>query len=977
MRTFKQIQAILGTPPDVKKIYLIGCTGAGKTSLVQQIIGSKKHDFPVTSQRRTTIASTEYLVGKNRAFKTTIILKKENDVKVEIEDLIQGAILKAKPDNSVIEDVVFEFKQSSDARFKLDQMVSNDTFLKIADKIIDIILPSIKNKSINDETLLTEPKVKDSIELIVNDILLEIETNFNKVCGNGHKLFSEQPIVIDGITNKDDFLSKTKKLLSHEFGSISILAEYVRIEGDLLAEWLDPTLEFLLIDGEGIGHSLGEKRDTLSTRHNDYFNYCNNIVLVDDANDPFAAGGHGAIEGLFLSGYQNKFRLVFSKTDKLEQVDQAAYFRNVLRNLKDALKKDQIDFPIENKDTYKLSVLNKNINDKSKKAIKNLLKSIFDAEEEYLTPLEYDFDLLFSNFRSDALIDVVQGRIENEHWAVIKALSRRLLGSGVEYKHLKPVSWILTFVMREINLFLQKNDLSSEVLDSQNLIKQEFSLRFINYIYSNFIVDKEYLWQQAYEKNGRGSNQERKDFIFGQILNVFLPKRSNEEAFNVFKHDIKALLLKSGALELKTAIKTVITYVVIKNIFGVKNVEWSLGADTSILIGKNGCGKSTILKLIYACIHNDKETLESFNSPYIELTIVKTFDNGEMQVSQITNSKSVANINVVMVDTFDIKADKANENVIDLDSQLKTLADKFKDYQFSLIQAVNKKVGNKKEQRDVAIDNLASATPEDFAHLQQLTTEINSVTAEINNPLLTFVQIIDEYFSGTDKALIIDHDDSHLMVEIVNGDNSHFIKVADLSSGEKQLLIIFLTVVLQRGKSFILLMDEPEASLHVEWQATFIDKIKELNSNVQIIIATHNPLILLNREQDEIGIIEANNELVQKRTTGTKYLDISSILLEHFKLPSLIGNQMQSEIKKFTELKLREEKLTDDEKLELARIGNLLENSLAGDIVYNKKYFEFLTFLKENKKVSLEEYEKASDEEMEQFLNDFGDSFND
>ncbi len=977
MRTFKQIQAILGTPPDVRKIYLIGCTGAGKTSLVQQIIGSKKHDFPVTSQRRTTIAPTEYLVGQERPFKTTIILKKERDVRIEIEDIIQGAILKAKQDNSVIEDVVFELKQSSDARFKLDQMVSNGTFLKVADKINDTLLPSIKNKSINDETLLSDTSVKDIIELIVKDILLEIETNFNEVCGNGHNLFSEQPIVIENITDKDDFLRTTKKFLSHDFGSISILAEYVRIEGNLLAKWLEPTLEFLLIDGEGIGHSLGEKRDTLSARHYDYFNYCNNIVLVDDANDPFAAGGHGAIEGLFLNGYQNKFRLVFSKTDKLEQVDQAAYFRRNLNNLRSALKKEQIIFPIENKDTYKLSALNKKINNESEKSIQNLLKSIFETEKKNLTLLEYDFDLLFSNFKSDAIIDLVQVRIENEHWAVIKALSRRLLNLGVEYKHLKPVSWILMFVMREINVFLQKDDLSSEILDSQNIIKQKFSKQLIDYIYLNFISDKQYLWKQAYEKNGIGSSRERKDFIFGQILNVFIPKRSNEEAFNIFKNDITSLLLVSGALELKTAIKTEITHVSIKNIFVVKNVEWSLGDDVSILIGKNGCGKSTILKLIDACIRNDNKTLESFNSPYVELTIKKTFDNGEIKKSVITQGKSPTNINLVMVNTFDNKSDIEQKEFFELDNQLLKLMAQFGDLQRGLTQEVNKKVGEKIKFRDKIISDLALGHTDEITYLQTLTSEINLVTSDINGPLVTFSKIINEFFSGTNKSLDINHETAPMMVQLINDDIPKHIKVTELSSGEKQLLIIFLTVVLQRDKSFILLMDEPETSLHVEWQATFIDKIKELNSNVQIIIATHNPLILLNREQDEIGIIEANNERVQNRATGTKYLDISSILLEHFELPSLIGNQMQGDIKKFTELKIRENTLTDSERIELARIGRMLENSLAGDIIYNKKYFEFLAFLKENKNVGFEEYEQGTDEEMEQFLSEFGDLFND
>jgi trehalose 6-phosphate synthase/phosphatase len=41
----------------------------------------------------------------------------------------------------------------------------------------------------------------------------------------------------------------------------------------------------------------------------------------------------------------------------------------------------------------------------------------------------------------------------------------------------------------------------------------------------------------------------------------------------------------------------------------------------------------------------------------------------------------------------------------------------------------------------------------------------------------------------------------------------------------------------------ILLMDEPEISLHVGWQIDFINHIRELNNNMQIIIASHSPAI--------------------------------------------------------------------------------------------------------------------------------------
>lgn len=69
------------------------------------------------------------------------------------------------------------------------------------------------------------------------------------------------------------------------------------------------------------------------------------------------------------------------------------------------------------------------------------------------------------------------------------------------------------------------------------------------------------------------------------------------------------------------------------------------------------------------------------------------------------------------------------------------------------------------------------------------------------------------------------------------------IPLSKLSSGEKQLLILLTETILQRNQPFIFLADEPELSLHIEWQAKIISSIRLLNNLAQIIVATHSPEI--------------------------------------------------------------------------------------------------------------------------------------
>ena len=60
------------------------------------------------------------------------------------------------------------------------------------------------------------------------------------------------------------------------------------------------------------------------------------------------------------------------------------------------------------------------------------------------------------------------------------------------------------------------------------------------------------------------------------------------------------------------------------------------------------------------------------------------------------------------------------------------------------------------------------------------------------------------------------------------------------------MLVILLTVLVQDNQPYALFMDEPEISLHVEWQQQLILLIRQLNPNAQIILTTHSPAVIMN-----------------------------------------------------------------------------------------------------------------------------------
>jgi len=85
--------------------------------------------------------------------------------------------------------------------------------------------------------------------------------------------------------------------------------------------------------------------------------------------------------------------------------------------------------------------------------------------------------------------------------------------------------------------------------------------------------------------------------------------------------------------------------------------------------------------------------------------------------------------------------------------------------------------------------------------------------------------------------------------------NRRDIDLRDLSSGEKQLIIFLTETLLREQRPYIFLADEPELSLHIEWQEILVSTILEISPGAQIFFATHSPDIV-NRFGDNVFSME-------------------------------------------------------------------------------------------------------------------------
>lgn len=123
--------------------------------------------------------------------------------------------------------------------------------------------------------------------------------------------------------------------------------------------------------------------------------------------------------------------------------------------------------------------------------------------------------------------------------------------------------------------------------------------------------------------------------------------------------------------------------------------------------------------------------------------------------------------------------------------------------------------------------------------LRKVVSDINKIETEIEKASasrLKLENLIKSMFSGNKKIIF---KDTEINVEVPGGQN---IPLNLLSSGEKHLLRIFIETLLSGVST--LLIDEPEISLHVDWQERLISEMQQLNPDTQFIIATHSPTIM-------------------------------------------------------------------------------------------------------------------------------------
>ena len=242
---------------------------------------------------------------------------------------------------------------------------------------------------------------------------------------------------------------------------------------------------------------------------------------------------------------------------------------------------------------------------------------------------------------------------------------------------------------------------------------------------------------------------------------------------------------------------------------GKKHILWELNPRVNILSGINGVGKSTILNKVVKGLKAGGEFSSHMlkgvrlevvpeDAKWIRFDVIRSLDSPVLDLDTMAH-----------VDTRISSA---------LDFQLYHLQRKYLDYQVN--------IGNR--------------------IIEQLQAGHTDAAQQLSLQKKRFQDIVDELFAETGKKIVRTEN------EIRFSQIGETLVPYQLSSGEKQMLAILLTVLVEDNQPYVLFMDEPEVSLHIEWQKRLIDLCVELNPNVQIILTTHSPAVVMNGWVDAV-----------------------------------------------------------------------------------------------------------------------------
>ena len=203
----------------------------------------------------------------------------------------------------------------------------------------------------------------------------------------------------------------------------------------------------------------------------------------------------------------------------------------------------------------------------------------------------------------------------------------------------------------------------------------------------------------------------------------------------------------------------------------------------------------------------------------------------------------------------------------------------------------------------------------------------NEKVGDVQKKVFNEINEIFENLSINVKVEDISQDGRNITL-FTNSSGDEF-DINELSSGEKQLFLRTLAIKMLNPENSIILIDEPELSLHPKWQQRIVDVYRKIGKNNQIIIATHSPHILGSVRKENIMLLDKNEDGKIVIKTGDELYDsygqpTERILEDIMGLKTTRNQEIFDKLEKIREMVNEDKYETDDFKKEYGDLKEIL-----------------------------------------------------
>jgi predicted ATP-binding protein involved in virulence len=284
-------------------------------------------------------------------------------------------------------------------------------------------------------------------------------------------------------------------------------------------------------------------------------------------------------------------------------------------------------------------------------------------------------------------------------------------------------------------------------------------------------------------------------------------------------------------------------YKIFKN-FDLDFTKNEIALNLIVIAGINGSGKSTLLDFVFEVI--SKPTFYSQSSDKI---IIEEFDI-------VNNKKELHEYQIGGWQDNDFQP--LNPSLEDKIHYLKTYSANINYTNEAIIKYIDKLIYEK----DVKSSNA-------YSEVQKL---------------------LESIFTGFHMKVEFNMVDKDRNIFFRNRNNEK-ISISELSTGEQELITKAFSLYLDDIKDSVILIDEPESSLHPNWQNRIL-KIYEdfaVKNNNQVIIATHSPHIIASAKKESLRLLVNKNGKIEVVSDfdGSYGYEVQRVLLEIMNLESL------------------------------------------------------------------------------------------